>query len=257
MEYYFRQNKGNGIGNFISVTPAIKLYNRVFDRRLNVFFETEHVKDMFVKCPFINIINDKQGMEEFGNNVINFGLDYFKTKSEYRYFLDKFTNFFSINIEEKTKNKLEFDSYVDIYGENQSKDHVVIVNGCLKNSIWERKKDPGIEIYDYIINKISIDKEIIIVGNTNDFLKMENFRKYKNVRFNLNNIKLALKDINESQYVIANDTGLYHVTSALKIPQFVLWKDTPRVKNQVKITTNTFSYEKNWKSDFDKWINNH
>jgi ADP-heptose:LPS heptosyltransferase len=139
----------------------------------------------------------------------------------------------------------------DIEGE-----YVVIARGCIDHpqAAWKNHKEVGDEIFKYIMGNINLP--IYIVGNTADYKRslhrMENFGK--DVKFILDDINKVVGCINHAKYFISNDTGLMHVASALQKKCFILWKDTPFVKNKPPGPQCFFSMKNNWYNDFNKWI---
>ena len=62
----------------------------------------------------------------------------------------------------------------------------------------------------------------------------------------------SLAALNDADFVISNDTGMYHAAGALDKRQFVMWKDTNKIKNS---TPSKKAYISNdWIKDFKKWI---
>ena len=72
----------------------------------------------------------------------------------------------------------------------------------------------------------------------------------------LNSIEDTLAIINNAKFIITNDTGFYHAAGALQKDSFVLWKDTPLIKNQAPSSTCFFSRKGKWEDDFKEWIKN-
>ena len=59
------QQEGNGLGNFIMMTPALRLMYLRSRRPMPVFFETKSIAKLFEKCPFLKVIQKRPGCHHY------------------------------------------------------------------------------------------------------------------------------------------------------------------------------------------------
>ena len=64
--FYVHQHPHFALGNFINCTPAIQWLAKKYDARIPVLFDTEYVRQCFLDCPFIEIIDAPRGKRLFG-----------------------------------------------------------------------------------------------------------------------------------------------------------------------------------------------
>jgi ADP-heptose:LPS heptosyltransferase len=139
----------------------------------------------------------------------------------------------------------------------------VILRGCSRHNLaangqgalFERK-DPGTAIYQLILKDL-LRKGItpILLGTDGDLPQLKEIVKDQpNTVLILNSMKKSLAAIKQSVGVIANDTGLYHASVALRKKTFVLWKNTPFEKNRAPGEEATFAFENNYKASYYHWI---
>ena len=58
---YALQQKGYGLGNFIMMTPALRMLNS----KVNVFFYNKNIASLFRDCPFIQTLKSKPANKPF------------------------------------------------------------------------------------------------------------------------------------------------------------------------------------------------
>jgi ADP-heptose:LPS heptosyltransferase len=246
-EIYVHQVSGYAIGNFINCTPAIKALADYFKSPIDVVFDSKIVSQMYEKCDFINEVKPTPALEKrdcvIRSDMVN-GLI-----ADWRYIYNKTAKHYTKTLPH---------TYVDHYHKQQSQQKtVVILRGMVNYTpYWVDKKDPGDTIYSYILNKIPASYKIIYPYGQQDYDHHgQAFETIRPGTIILNDIKQSLAYINDADFVIANDTGLYHAAAALKKPCFVLWKKTLLRKNKAPGKSCFYSKEKNWQKEFDQWLN--
>jgi len=253
MNFYVKQHNEYGIGNFINCTPTLISLAKYFNFPIPVVFADKFVGEMFHKCDFIKIVNQEEvkGLPcLFDSSLINQSIE------DWKYIYQKI-------IEAGIKLDAEIPhTYVDCYeGSDKYKNmkYAVIVRGIKYShkSDWVGVKDPGDEIYKYIMQDLEKRGfELVFIGADLDYER--DFKRMgewvKNVHVELNDMKKSLGVLNSSSVIIANDTGMYHAAGALNKEVFVMWKDTPFLKNKSSGANCMFSMKGNWKSDYDEWI---
>ena len=282
-KYFIRQKFGFNIGNFIMCTPVIKALSLYFNQKIKVSFEDGITAQLFKNCEFIepiqtDYVNDSvfacecDGITQNRECVVNRieggvktdrltmllssatgGLD----KPEWLHKWQLVENFLNIDLGS------HLGTYVDAYPLPSTlvdNNYCVIVRGCAGpvNSLSLPSKDPGDKIYKSILHCLNNKIKIVFVGSTVDnerFIKRMDSWVGDTVTV-LNSIEDTLAIINNAKFIITNDTGFYHAAGALQKDSFVLWKDTPLIKNQAPSSTCFFSRKGKWEDDFKEWIKN-
>lgn len=249
---YVFQNKLSGLGNFIQITPTIEAMAKRLGGKIQCLFESDFVRDCFLECPFIEIINTPVGEKWFGPWMIN------TKEPDYIYVYKLVTDQFTLNNIPHT--------YIDTPDcnlFNKIKEYAVLINGSadrrgtkIKDAEnYTAKKDPGPIIYQQIASKLTQLKiPTIAIGSLYDFSR--GFWHQQADRQFTGHIREALSIIKDASYVISNDSGLYHAASAMNKDIFCIWKDTNHIKNRTPNFKKVFvSLGKvNWYQDFEKWI---
>ena len=220
------QKKSFGLGNFVMATPALRLLSQKRGEKINVFFSTPSIAELYRKCPFINILSRKPSFKEF------FCIGKMK-RSHDESDIQSFCRILKVG------QKNISSTYVDPVNTIQikkmdGKKTFAIFHGCLGEH-FRKKKDIGVITRKYILDKLtSSGFRVLLLGTNQD---------YKNywIHNNLDNIDnclgcYSLVDtvslLNQCDAFISNDTGLYHVASALGKKGLVLWKKTDYIKNK-------------------------
>lgn len=230
---YCLQDKNHNLGNFINCTPTLKAWS-IHDngKPIPIYFETDYVKECFWDCQFIEIW-DKKGDE------ILFPIGIWNKKiPDWEFIYKKYSPFDNSSIPW---------TYVDQPKSPFGGKYYVVIRGSGNDGMkgYSESKDPGDYIYNYILGKIPFQS--VFVGSENDY-------KYRHVGTDyhmIGDIRAALGTINGAEFVISNDSGLYHAAGAMKKKGFIMWKDTLFEKNR---SPNGFMYSFDWQNDFDKWI---
>jgi len=236
-ERWFRQDQHNVLGNFIMATPMIKVLSKINKKPIPVFFETKALSSLFNECPFIKILRKKPrykpGWSSIPPSKKSRKKDESDTEALIRIYCRKRYNYKGLIPE----------TYVDscnteILKKKKNRKYVAIFHGCLSGKKRFHKEIP-LESRDYMVMQC-IDRGLIpvIIGSKRDY------RLYWNKNESINNgksvlnylMKFSLRDsvsiLNQCDYFMSNDTGLYHVAGALKKRGLVLWKKTDPVKNK-------------------------
>lgn len=280
-KYFIRQKFGFNIGNFIMCTPVIKALSTYFNQKIKVAFEDGVTAQLFKKCEFIepiqtDYVNDS--MLPCESDSVSPTKRCIVHRVENGIKTEKLTMLLSsatgglhkpewlhkwLLVEDFLKIDLgpHLNTYVDSYPSPsilEGQNYCVVMRGCAGpiNSLSLPSKDPGNEIYDFILNHLNNKIKIVFVGNSvdNDRFIKKMSEKVDNKVILLNSIEDTLGAINNARFVVTNDTGFYHASGALNKDSFVLWKDTPLIKNQSPSPTCLFSRKGSWEEDFKEWI---
>jgi len=219
------QHPGYGLGNFIMSTPALRLFYKKNQRKINIFFGTPSIAEVYRDCRFINILKIKP------RNKPGFTIRMVKRKK------NESDCEALCRILVKNKKGMPH-TYIDpceeIIFDKKEKKCIALFHGCL-GKYFRDKKDIGIETRQYIIDKLYKENiRIILLGTDSD---RRTYWKYNN----LDNVedcigKYPLREsvgiLRHCDGFISNDTGLYHVAGALRKNGLVLWKKTNLIKNK-------------------------
>lgn len=111
---------------------------------------------------------------------------------------------------------------------------VALFHGCL-GQYWKQKKTLPTKTLQNMVNLVKKKGYIpVILGNKSDW---KNYWRPIDLSGCWNFVnQLSLKDsisvLSQCDAFISNDTGLYHVAAAYKVPGLVLWYQTDHVKNR-------------------------
>tara|TARA_B100000315_G_scaffold257762_1_gene307613 strand:- start:1547 stop:3160 length:1614 start_codon:yes stop_codon:yes gene_type:complete len=247
--YYVFQKRGWGIGNFIMCTPTLKTLSDHFGVPVPVHFDDSHIEEMFIDCPFIKIINQENIFDReilFGSDLINEDIE------DWQYIHQLVTTHLSIQFESIPQ------TYVDSCPKpgELGKRSCVIVRGAANDS-WIPEKDPGDDIYKHILEQVSKEFKVVFIGATSDYERFIKSMKnwVEDPIIILDDMRKSLGAISGAEFVISNDTGMYHAAGALNKDVFVMWKKTLFTKNKSPGNNCKFSFPRHWKEDFDDWYN--
>jgi len=252
-ELYILQVKGYGIGNFINCTPTIKYLSNYYKQKIPVYFDNKIIQHMYEQCSFIQIIDQQEADKKrclFTSALVNGWIP------DWKFVFKKVMKRQRI----KFKVKDMPHTYVDSYPTPKNyvtKKYVVIIRGMVEyNPYWIKMKDPGDDIYRYIIEQLKKDYSIVFIGSENDYNhNIRRMEQWCKGGVELNSIQKSLGLIEGADLVVANDTGMYHAAGALNKKAFVMWKKTLFNKNKSPGANCFFSKNKKWQIDFDEWMN--
>lgn len=238
MKQWILQDKNFALGNFINVTPVIKYLFNHNNEPVDVFFETEYVKECYINNKYINILTEKPTTEPFASSsMINRKND----KPDYEYA-------FELTTGHKYNN--HFKPFINKYFNNDLCNYVLIMNGTGNQDInYTSLKDPGIEPYIKLIYKYKMglpsDFKIIFTGTIDDYMRVEGIHHLFD-EYYLNDITKSLELITNAAYIITNDTGTAHAAGTMDKNMLVLWKDTKFIKNKNSGINTTYLQKEQW-----------
>ncbi len=226
MSKWLLQKKSFGLGNFVMATPAINLLSQKWGHRVKVFFETGSIGLLYKKCPFIEVLSSKPSKRPF------YTIGAIKRKPTENDIQA------SCRILKVGVKNIPY-TYVDpietsVFNRTEKDKCVAVFHGCL-GKCFRSRKDIGAETRQYIIDRLGEEGiRIILLGTSSDYKYYWSQNNLKNVenflgKYSLNDSVGILRQCNG---FISNDTGLYHVASALKVGGLVLWKKTRSGKNK-------------------------
>jgi ADP-heptose:LPS heptosyltransferase len=252
IDFFVRQLRGSELGNFINTTPTIiSLYNH-YKEKIPVVFDTSFIKELYKYWDKIEIMSMPEAKEKNLKQLVHSGEHSNHQVQEYLLRHNTVTQSKGIKVLNGVPKP-----FVPEPNNKKQGEYVVIARGCIDHpkAAWAKHKEVGDEIFKYIMGKIKLP--IYIVGNTADYKRslsrMESFNS--NITYVLDDINKAVEMIHNCKYMIANDTGLFHVAGSFNKKIFVIWKSTPLIKNKSAGENCTYSMQGNWEKDFDGWFN--
>ena len=247
MNFYVHQLHDYAIGNFINCTPVLQTLSAYYGEKIPVLFDTKVVNDMMLNASFIKPITSKPNrICLFNSSLRNMEMP------DWQYIHKTICN--KLNIPSPKVIPHTYVDKVDTIKTPIDKPFVCIANGCA-GAYWKEKKDPGEDIYLHICKKIyESGRSIVFIGSDKEKHKLESMRnKLGYGTIVLNDIRESLGLLHKCDFLVANDTGMYHAASALNTRTFVLWKDTPFIKNKSPSINITYSQKDSWKKDFEMY----
>lgn len=212
-----------GLGNTISCTPAIEWLSNKHKRPIPVYFDLDFVRDCFLDCPFVEILDSKPKSEPIFTSVLT-GTSW-NTKPDYQYIFEAVSG-------EKWNGQR---CYVDQPIDESFRDFKKVVTFVSGSGSEDRKyldtKEIEAATYRAAVKAVRRNGMTpIFVGSEKDLARCE---WSKDMVCMVGDVRKALGLISISDYVIGNDTGLIHAAGAMNKPMFVFWKDTqlPRCQN--------------------------
>lgn len=231
------QHPRYGLGNFIMITPAIKRLSEKTGAPVDVFFSIEYVKQCFLDCEFINIV-EKKGESIIESNIINTDIP------DYEYAFEKITGEpWSEDYHTYTDSPKEFDF--------SEKEYIVVLNG-LAGSYWKGKKEVD-KNHHLLISDIS-NVPVYFTGSDTDVSQNTPWATDVFDECFIGDIRQSLAIIRDAKKVIANDTGLSHAAGSMNKDMLILWKDTPFEKNQNPGANTRYSKKGSWSDDIENFL---
>jgi ADP-heptose:LPS heptosyltransferase len=240
MMKWFEQHENFQLGDFVMLTSGLRALSELWGSSINVFFNTSVVRDLYIDCDFINILKKKPNSKPFGSSMFSS----YNNGGYRKYRLSKresmqscFFRFMAV------KNGYKKDmphTYVDSpnsfnLSKKEGKKYIALFHGCLGNLFIPKKSIPN-QSLDFLVKEILRRGFIpVLLGSS-----LDNKRFWTKIDLSNSNIvnyigKLSIRDsvsvLSQCDCFISNDTGLYHVSGALKKEGLILWNNTDRFKN--------------------------
>lgn len=242
------QHKGYALGNFIMITPTIKKLSEINNKPIDVYFNHDYVKQCFIDCQFINIVNNLYEKPYLSSSMIN------KEIPDYQYVFNKTIN------ENWTQT---YHTYVDqpVEFDYSGEDYLLLLNGLGGLSLndsepkphWYGKKEITEDIFYMIKEKSKLP--IYFTGSESD-LKQNPWINEIATKIEIGDVRKALALIRDAKLIISNDTGLAHCAGAMNKNILILWKDTPFIKNKNPGINTIYSMKENWVNDINSYLTN-
>lgn len=224
---WVHQDKLYGLGNFINLTPTIKLMAEHFNKPVRVYFDLEFVKECFLDCDFIEILDERPvSYPVFGSWNINFK----NNCPDYLHVYKQITQRYQLSGELP---HTYIDSAKEIKAERYN---TLFIRGSGKEEAYYiSQKMPHDDYYkEYFAENLAGDYTEAFAGSDKDIGRsnglFDGMTKYTG------GIRLALALIREADFVVSNDSGLAHAAAAMNKRMTILWKNTslPRCANPGK-----------------------
>ncbi len=248
LNFYIYQRKNLEVGNFINCSASIMALFNKYQEKIPVYFDTPVVRDMYLKSPYIEIIEKDQ----IGDRKQLFSsLLHNQSIPDFQYIFN------TIDKLEDFDNKEVPHTFVDNVPCPYDKDaeYVVVARGCLSTRPDKiLAKDPGDEIYKLILEEIGKTSPIVFIGGEKErevIDRMASWDIYPVIE--VGDIRRSIGIINGSQFAVMNDTGAAGIAGALNKEIFIIWKDTNFNKNRNPGKNNFYSFQPNWFKDFMEW----
>ena len=218
------QQSGYELGNFLMMTPALRLMSEQNNLPVPVFFQIKQLSALFQDCPFIEVLSQrpsgaprctsKPPRGQAPSNVLLF------IKTLCGKIPDEIPGYY-------------IDSKITYPLQVSPKKRIAIFHGCL-GRYWQHHKTLPEQVRQYMLHAVSqAGLQPVLVGSKADKLKFWNMQ-YNSVEENLGVLSLrdAVSVVAQCDGFISNDTGMYHVAAALQKPGLVLWKKTDPNRNK-------------------------
>lgn len=219
---YVHQVREYGLGNFINLTPTIKLMANHFDKPIPVYFDLDFIRDCFLDCEFMDILKEKPDHEPlFTSGLIN----YKNNGPDYLHIYKEITKAIPLSGElphtyvDQAK-EIEADSYNTLF----------IRGSGSEDKYYLSLKMPHDDYYkEYFTENLAGDYKQAFTGSENDVTRSNGL--FKDMTIYTGGVRLALALIREADYIVANDSGLAHAAGAMNKNMVILWKNTALPKN--------------------------
>lgn len=232
-EFYTEQIKDFGLGNFISITPTLKELSKTHE--VIVWFANKHFEKCYIDCEWMTITQDKRPQPPINSGTTNFS----NQEPDWKYCWNKvFGN-----------REVTQDSYIDIPKEIENPikgKYGIFINGAgSERQGYIDMKSIDVETQEHIKELSTIP--VYSIGSLDDE-KRNIFDGY------YGDIRLALRILDDAEWVITNVTGFYHAAGAMNKKQLVLWKDCLTPKNINLNDKCVYTYKEHWKEDIIKFL---
>lgn len=240
---WIHQHIDFGLGNFINVTPIIKWLYKITGEPVDVYFDTDFVREAYEGHPMINVLETKPDTEPM-------------CTSNYRC-QDNNMEDFKFAFEDCTNEKYTENYKPFVHCESTLKwRHAVIICGSgVETEEYLNSKIPGESYYSAIVALLqSKGIPCFFIGSENDINRFKYMDNYFDGRF-IDDIETSIQVMKESEIVIGNDTGLIHAAGTFDKKTFIMWKDTPFPRCKNSGLNATYSMKGNWLEDFKTFLN--
>ncbi len=213
---YVLQDRNYGLGNFINLTPTIKSLSESLDKKIPVYFELDHVKECFLDCDFIEIL-DKQPFDRplFSSALVDFRNRIPDYVNAYR----ELSKAYDLNPDAPH-------TYIDTADEIEAFDfeYTLFMYGSgNEDKMYLSTKTPDRKYYEDYMNG-----RCLFTGSEADFERVDWFN---DMEYSLGDIRRSLALIRDAKMIVSNDTGLAHAAGAMNKDMVILWKDSALPKN--------------------------
>ena len=215
------QSRDYGLGNFINLTPTIKLMADHFGERIPVYFDLDFIEQCFLDCPFIEILSERPDNNPlFGSSLVNGRNDC--------------PDYIHVAKEARKSIPLNGDlphTYVDQANEiaKDKNIYTVFLRGSgSENLIYLSSKMPRDEYYQKYFLSDQM-KRCAFTGSENDVTRAKGL--FDGMVHHIGDIRKSLALIRDANLVVSNDTGLAHAAAAMNKNLVILWKNTRLPKN--------------------------
>jgi ADP-heptose:LPS heptosyltransferase len=227
---WFMQRKNWELGNFVMATPMLRGIMAKTGHPVPVFFMNKHVESLYLKCPFIVILDKRPTQKAF--DTTHHPLWRKKRESDSEAWFRKWVG---PDLRQMTNTYVDPDRTMEL---ERKKDvpHIAVFHGCLHTTnqklIAQKALPP--KVINLVLKRILSRGGVpVLIGSTSD----KRFFSSLDLSGCMNFIgELKLKDsvslLSQCDFFVGNDTGLYHVAGARKVPGVVLWKQTKLDKNR-------------------------
>lgn len=219
---YYHQVHNFGLGNAINGFAALRRLSEKHNKPIPVYFDLDFVRDCFLDCPFIEILDTKPNSQPLFTSVLTNTTH--NTRPDYQFIFEKVTG-------EKWSGQ---QCYVDRPNgyKMPSNNYAVFIHGSAHNdNRYLDTKEIPVSYYEMAVYRcIERGLDVVFVGNASDLKRNKWAEPYA---IGNNDIRHALCLISNASVVIGNDSGLIHASGAMNKKTFVFWKNTqyPRCYN--------------------------
>lgn len=232
---YIHQTELYGLGNWINLTPTINLMADHFDRPIPVYFDLKFIRDCFLNCEFMDILDEKpEDPPNFSSALVSgvgWSREGWRRMNEYNTCPDYIHAYKQIAKRYPLSGELPH-TYVDDAKEIEApKVNTLFIRGSgSEDKYYLSLKMPRDEYYkEYFAENLAGCYTEAFTGSEGDVARsnglFDGMTKYTG------GIRMALALIREADYVVANDSGLAHAAAAMNKPMTILWKNTSLPKN--------------------------
>ena len=219
---WIHQHELYGLGNFINLTPTIKLLAEHLGHPISVYFDLDFIKQCYLDCPFIEILDERPSdPPAFSSGLINVR----NNCPDYLHVYREVTKRFPLDGELPH-------TYVDSAVEIEApKYNTLFIRGSgSEQRAYLDSKMPDDRYYkEYFARNLSGIYTEAFTGSEQDVERADGL--FEDMTCYVGGIRLALALIREADYIVANDSGLAHAAAAMQKPMTILWKNTSLPKN--------------------------